>query len=139
VRRPVRFSPAGQQGFALVAAIFLLVVVAALGAFAVRTSMSQQFTTDLQLLTARAQADLEAAVEIAAVRLAAVPRVCANLPPAPVAMPDGFSIVYGPCTQRADVEGVTPVDTFTIRISATHGNYGDPDFVSRSATVRIAL
>jgi Tfp pilus assembly protein PilX len=47
--------PTKQSGFALVAAIFLLVIVGALGAFAERTTLSQQSATDLQLLSARAQ------------------------------------------------------------------------------------
>ena len=43
--RPIA-SRSGSRGFALIAALFLLVVVAALGTFAVRVHMSQQSDAD---------------------------------------------------------------------------------------------
>jgi len=131
--------PQRQTGFALVAAIFLLVVIAALGAFAVRTSMSQQAAVDLALLSARAQATVEAGAEVAAASLSPVPRNCNNLPAGPIAAADGFTISFGPCTQRSDVDGASTIDTFTVSIDASHGMYGSADFVSRSTVVRISF
>lgn len=128
-----------QRGFALVAAIFLLVVIAALGAFAVRTTMSQQATADMALLSARAQAAVDAGIEFAAARLQAAPN-CGNLSAAfPVA--DRFTVTFGPCQQQSpapSVGGVT-VNIFTVTVIATHSAYGLPDFVSRRATVQIVI
>ena len=68
-----------QHGFALIGAIFLLVVLAALGAFAVRVNMKQQHSTDLELQGLRAQAALNSGVEYAAARLLAPGANCGNL------------------------------------------------------------
>ncbi len=58
-RIPHALPPGGQRGFALVAAIFLIVVLASLGVFIVRISGVQQHTVNIALLGARA---FEAAV-----------------------------------------------------------------------------
>jgi len=47
----------GQRGFALIGALFVLVVVAALGAFAVRINMTQQHDADLDLQQLRPKRD----------------------------------------------------------------------------------
>jgi MSHA biogenesis protein MshP len=60
-----------QRGFALVAALFVLVVLAALGAFAVRMNMTQQYDADLDLQHVRAEAALNAGIEFAPTRLLA--------------------------------------------------------------------
>jgi MSHA biogenesis protein MshP len=137
MRHQVAF-PARQSGFALVAAIFLLVIVAALGAFAVRTTVSQQSATDLQLLSARAQAAAESGIDAAAARLQAVGN-CAGLS-APFPTPDGFTVSYALCAAAAPVVvGAGTVTTFTVRVTAASGTYGAPDFVSRTITARIAI
>ena len=51
-----------QAGFALIAALFLLVVLAALGVFAVRMNMTQRHASDLELQELRAQAAVSAAL-----------------------------------------------------------------------------
>ena len=73
-------GPREQRGFALIGALFLLVVLAALGAFAVRINMTQRHAADLDLQELRAEAALNAGVEYAAARLLA-PGVdnCGNL------------------------------------------------------------
>jgi MSHA biogenesis protein MshP len=55
-----------QRGFALVAALFMLVVLAVLGAAAVRLNMSQQSSSDLDLAGVRADAAVETGIEYAA-------------------------------------------------------------------------
>src|SRR6185436_17139397 len=64
--RAVRSS---QQGFALVAALFLMVVIAVLGTYAVRIGSSQQGGTNLELGSAGAEAALQSGIQYAAARL----------------------------------------------------------------------
>ena len=129
-----------QSGFALVGAIFLLVIVAALGAFAVNTTMSQRYTSDLQLLAARAQLAAEAGVQVAARRLQAT-RNCATLSQ-PFNVAGGFSVSYGASCSRTSVAvGAATVDIFAVTVTATttQAAYGSPDFASRTLTVRIVI
>jgi len=63
----------------LIGALFVLVVVAALGAFAVRINMTQQHDADLDLQQLRAEAGLNSGVEYAATRLLAPGANCGNL------------------------------------------------------------
>lgn len=127
-----------QGGFALVAAIFLMVVLAGLGAFAVRTSMSQQFVTNVELDSARAEAAVQAGMEYAALRLTP-PNGCASLS-APFAVTDGFTVRIDNCAQQnpAPVVNGVALSVFTMDITAFHGAYGSPEFVSRTQTVRVS-
>ena len=127
-----------QGGFALVAAIFLVVVVAMLGAFAVRTTMTQQSTVDTALLDARVEAAVDAGIELAASRLQAV-RNCGTLSTPFVV--EGFTVSYGPCQQQlpSPTVGGVAADIFTIPVTATQGVYGSPEFVSRTRVVSISF
>lgn len=128
-----------QGGFALVAAIFLMVVLAGLGAFAVRTAMSQQFVTNLELDSAKADAAVQAGMEYAALRLTP-PNGCASLS-TPFAVAGGFTVRIDSCAQQnpAPVVNGVPLSVFTVAITASRGTYGSPEFVSRTQTnVRIA-
>lgn len=61
--------PAGTRtirGFALIAAIFVILVLAALAAFAVRIGATQQQTADFGMLNARAQAAADSGFEFGA-------------------------------------------------------------------------
>ena len=55
-------SAGEQRGFALIGALFVLVVLAALGAFAVRMNMMQQHDADLELQQLRADAAVNSGV-----------------------------------------------------------------------------
>ena len=57
---------ARHAGFSLVAAIFLIVVLAALGAFAVQIALTQYQGASAELLEARAQAAADAGIEYGA-------------------------------------------------------------------------
>src|SRR5450756_976018 len=56
-------SPAVQRGFSLISAIFLLVVIAALGTFAVTLSTTQQQSAALDVLGSRAYQASRAGIE----------------------------------------------------------------------------
>jgi MSHA biogenesis protein MshP len=128
-----------QRGAALVTAIFLLVVVASLGAFAVQISMGQQQTTDSLVSNARAEAAAAAGLQYAAARLLAT-QDCGRLDPA-FALIHDFTITIAGCaavTPAPVVAGV-PQNIFVVQVTASRGVYGRPGFVSRSTTGRITL
>ena len=132
--------PRAQGGLALIGALFVLVVLAALGAFAVRIDMTQQHAAELELQELRARAALDAGVEYAAARLlASSANNCGTLANFNNYFVGGFSVTFG-CAllqPRPQVNGVT-VNLYTVNVTASQGVYGTPDFVSRTARIRIS-
>ncbi len=114
-----------QRGMALIAALFLIVVLAALGMFAVRIGGTQQQTINLGLLGDRALAAANSGLEYAAYRQfttgCATASATFNLNEAVLA---GFRVQVT-CT------GSGP---FVLDAFASRGAYGSPDYVSRRAT-----
>lgn len=126
-----------QQGFALIAALFMLVVLAALGAFAVRINMTQQHDAGLELGELRARAALNSGVEYAAARLLAPGATCAALANLNNLV-GGFVVTFNACARvQYQVNAVT-VNVYTVTVTSTHGVYGTPEFVARNATVRVS-
>ena len=124
-----------QRGFALVAALFLLVVVAALGTFAIRVHTSQQGSADLDLAGVRAEAAMEAGIQYSAARLLAPGANCAAVNNRVVPLPQNFSVTLG--CNPVNVANTPPVTVFSVTAIATRGQYGSPEYVSRQRTVRI--
>jgi MSHA biogenesis protein MshP len=127
-----------QRGVALIGAIFLLVVLAALGAFAVRASMGQRQGALLDLQELRAQAALNTGIEYAAGRLlASGANNCANL--ATLAnLAGGFNVTFNGCAYTQETINGVAVHVHTVNVVTSSGVYGTPDFVLRSAVgVRI--
>ena len=127
-----------QRGMSLVAALFLIVVVAMLGAFAVRIGMGQRQTVNLALLGSRALAAANAGIEVASVRSAAA------IPPASGSETftinsgalSGFSVSVDWLRTDHTESGAT-VYLYTVTSVAQFGTYGTPDFVSRRVRARI--
>ena len=127
---------APQRGFSLVAAMFLLVVLAALGAFAARIGTMQHQTAATAL---RAEQALEAArtgVEWAG-RRAIDDGWCGtstlNLTESGAA---GFSVNVQ-CTQSTQTVGAKSINVYVIDVLAEAGAYGGPDYVSRRLQVKL--
>lgn len=127
----------GQGGFALIAALFLVVVLAALGAFAVRINNAQQSATDLELLGARARFAAQAAIEYAARRLEQANN-CNAVAANPPALANGMNVTIACQASPYTVNGL-PVTVYSIDARATSGVYGSPDFVSRSVRARVMI
>lgn len=127
-----------QTGFALIGALFVLVVLAALGAFAVRINMTQQHDAQLDLQELRAQAALNTGIEYAAAQLLASPADNCGTLAAPLNnLVGGFAVTFNqtinpPCTRvQYPVNGVM-INVYTVdRVIASHGVYGTPEFVLR--------
>ena len=118
------------RGFALVPALFLIVVVGLLAAVALRVTTAQQETVSLALQQARALSAARAGIDWAAYN--AINGSCAggtlSLSAASLA---GFTVVVT-CAATAYTDGAGSFKAFTFASTATFGNYGTADFVRRS-------
>lgn len=124
------------RGFALVPAIFLIVVLASLAAFAVRLNVQQQQTVDLAVLGSRALAAANGGLEWGAYR--ALNGTCASgsLSLAEGAL-TGFSVDVT-CTATTSAEGAATVSAYTVESVATAGTYGQPGYVRRRVRITLA-
>jgi MSHA biogenesis protein MshP len=122
---------------ALVAALFLIVVVAALGTIAVRVGAGQQQTVNLALLGNRALAAANSGVEWAAQQAlvggAACPASTLTLTEGAL---NGFTVTVT-CSVTTHSEGGGTVKLFAIESFARSGTYGTPDYVSRRVRARL--
>ncbi len=119
-----------QFGFSLVPALFLLVVLAALGIVAVRLAGVQQQTVVLAMQSGRAYSAARSGIDWSAYQ-ALVNGACAastlTLTEAGLA---GFSVDTS-CTATTHTEGPNTVRVYVIDAFAWSGSYGTPDYVSR--------
>ena len=135
-RIPQALPPGGQRGFALVAAIFLLVVLASLGVYIVRISGVQQQTVNVALLGARA---FEAAVSgmewgaFQALDSGTCTTTTLNLTEGGLA---GFDVDVT-CSSSAHTEAGNVYNLYLIDVEARNGVYGTPDYVSRRMQARV--
>jgi len=119
------------SGFALVPALFLLVVVAGLAAAAIRIGAGEQQTATMALQQARALAAANSGVEWAAFRAQPLNGgFCAasttlNLTEGAL---NGFSVVVT-CSSTPFAGGAA--HSYVISSTATTGTYGQPSYVSR--------
>jgi MSHA biogenesis protein MshP len=126
-----------QRGFSLVSATFLLVVLAALGAFAVRINVMQQQTVTAALRAGQAFHAARSGIAWSAYRAlnggTCAPSATLNLTEVGTA---GFRVTVG-CSQSTHVEGATPMTVFVLSARAESGVYGGPDYVSRRVQAKI--
>lgn len=119
-----------QNGFSLVPALFLLVVLAALGIVAVRMMGVQQQTVVLAMQSSRAYAAARSGIDWSAYQ-ALVNGSCAS---STLALTEGglagFSVDTN-CSSTTHAEGPNTVRVFVIDAFAWSGSYGTPDYVSR--------
>lgn len=125
-----------HRGFALVPAIFLLVVLGALGAVAIRVGSGQQQAVTANLLQARALAAANSGVEWGAYSALGIggSSSCAatttlNLTEGALS---GFAVVVS-CSSTAfsSGAGTNNNNSFIIKATATSGTYGMPSYVRR--------
>ena len=125
-----------QRGFALMSAIFLLVVLASLGAYAVRMSSVQQQTVNLSLLSAQAFHAAKTGVAWGAhqaVNLGACGTTTLNLAEGGS---NGFTVDVS-CARTTHVEAASTIQVYVIDVLAEFGVYGAPDYVSRRLQVKV--
>ena len=122
-----------QRGVSLVAAIFVVVAVATLSAFAVSSTRAAHASNDLQLLSDRALAAARAGAEWGAFQ-ALSQNTCTTGQPLTLGAGAlrGFQIVVD-CTRRQPEGTYWVVD---IVAEARSGAYGSPEFVYRRVSAR---
>jgi len=131
-----------QSGFALVTAIFILVVLAGLGAAMVSISTTQHTTVAMDIQSARAYQAARAGIEWGAFQALQSPAPAGFTCPAagttysmtPFA---GFTTTLI-CSSTAHSEGVNTVTMFAFTATATFGAVNTPDYVARQLSARVA-
>lgn len=137
-----------QKGFSLVSAIFLLVVISALGVFAVTLSTTQHQSAALNVLGARGYQAARAGVDWAVYQVSpnsAVPggfaaNCRAGATSAVVAMPgtlSGFAVNVV-CTSTSHVDEAAVINVYELTSTATQGVAATPNYVERQIGVTIA-
>ena len=129
-----------QRGIVLVAALFMIIVLAGLGLFAIRLGASQQQTVNLTLLGVRAQAAADSGVELGAYR-ALDAAGCVPLLPATTTVSvtlteaalNGFTVTVV-CRHSNQTVGALTYDVYRLDAFAQSGTYGTPAYVARTAT-----
>ncbi len=121
------------DGFALVPALFLMIVLGLLAVVGVRLGVSQQQAVTLSLLEARTLAAAKAGIEWGAYQ-ATVNGSCS--PATTLALTEaalsGYTVVVA-CTATAYSagSGPNPSHSWSILATATLGTYGQPGYVRR--------
>lgn len=118
------------RGFALVPALFLMVVLGLLAVIAVRVGVGQQQTVTMGLMQARALAAARTGIEWGAYR--ALNGGCGasttlNLTEAALI---GFAVVVS-CASTSFANGTATSHSYVINATATIGSYGQPGYVRR--------
>jgi MSHA biogenesis protein MshP len=138
--------PAFQRGFSLISAIFLLVVIAALGTFAVTLSTTQQQSAALDVLGSRAYQAARAGIEWGAYQVLtpggaincgtfAAPAM--NTVTLTGVTLQGFTVTVS-CGSAATTEAGLPVVMYQLISTATQGTATTLSYVERQMSVTIA-
>lgn len=125
-----------SRGFSLVGAIFLLVVVATLGAYMVTIGGAQQQSTVLSLLGNRALSAAESGMQWA---IADVLANDACFGAATFSVQGGAGSAYAVsvnCTQDTYTEGAA-YNLFRLSVTASRGSPGSPDYVERTLRAKV--
>lgn len=130
-----------QQGFTLISAIFLLVVLAVIGGFMVSIGGSQRATSSAALQGARAFQAARSGMEWAIFRVVN-DSDCSNVNTNTFTLADaglnGFTIRFA-CQRSIHSEaGVNNVNIFTLTATATNSTFGSADYVRRVLTATVS-
>ncbi|MFL6622699.1 MAG: pilus assembly protein MshP [Sulfurifustis sp.] len=130
-----------ERGFSLVAAIFVIVVLALLGAFMVTIGQVQRSTVTGALQGSRAYYAAKAGVELGVYNALNTPlgTTCGAAPasvqtgPLALSVPglDGFTVTVV-CSYTTHQEQGNTFQVFSISSTATYGIFGSPDYAART-------
>lgn len=128
---------ASQRGAALVSVIFLIVAVAALGAFAIRSGADYQQQANLSLQEVRAAAAAYSGAEYASNRLSGGAACVAGptLVPIQAGRPGMNNLTVRFTCTAINTGGSGTV--FDITATARYGVFGTPDYVQRVSSRRV--
>ncbi len=117
-------------GFALVPALFLIVVLGALALVAIRVGTGQQHAVTMGLQESRALAAARAGIEWGVYRALNGSCVGSTTLSLSEAALNGFSVVVT-CAATSYSTGAATNSSYVINASATIGTYGKPSYVHR--------
>jgi len=129
-RSTVRGRTICIRGFALIPALFLIVVLGALAVVAIRVGSGQQQTVTMALEEARALAAAQAGVEWGAYQAlngSCVASTTLNLTEGALS---GFAVVVT-CGATSFANGAATSSSYVLTSTATTGTYGQPGYVHR--------
>jgi len=132
-RIPSAPVPGGQKerGFALMAAIFVLLVLTALAAFAARIATTQQQSVAFDVLIARAQAAADSGIEYGANQ--ALRYTQCPVTPTPLTL-NGFTVTVTCSNASTHQVGAVTYHAYVLQSTAQQGTYGSADYVARTAS-----
>lgn len=123
-----------QQGVSLVVTLFVLVVLATLGGYVARISTVQHAGTAISMQSARAWYLALSGLDWLVDRVDS-----SGCPAVPTTFTsDSFEIRVSQCDSRAVIEGANSYNLYNVTVSASYGNFGDADFVSRRVSASFA-
>jgi MSHA biogenesis protein MshP len=125
-----------QRGFSLISAIFLLVVLAGLGAYAVRLNTLQQQSVTAALRGAQAFEAARTGASWGAYRAVSSGACVAGTLNLTQGAAAGFRVSVQ-CVESTHVEGTATVRVFVLDVRAEAGTYGGPDYVSRRLQTKV--
>ncbi len=123
-----------QRGFAAIVAVFLVVILAALGAFMLSFSNTQQLTSSQDVQGSRAYWAARAGLEWAIASQGAGATTCwATTPPASI---NGFTLAIS-CAASSFTEGTSTVYVFRLKSDASSGTVGSVGYIERSVSASV--
>ena len=125
-----------QHGFSLVAAIFLLVILSAMGVFMIQINTTQQTSTAWSVLGSRAYLAARSGIEYAAYQ--ALNGNCSNQT---LNFSEGVLAGFQAdltCSVDTFSEAGNTVSVYSLQAQASSGNYGETYFVSRTVQARFS-
>ena len=123
-----------QRGFAAIAAVFLVLVLAALGAYMVSVSNTQQLNAAQDIQGSRAYWAARAGLEWAIASVPPGSTACwATVPPAAI---DGFTLAVS-CSLTSFTEGAATVYIFRLTSRASFGGVGSVGYVEREVSASL--
>lgn len=118
-----------ERGFVLPTAIFLLVVMAALGAFMVQLTSASHAASAQDVQGARALQAARLGIE-AGVYAVQINGNCPGATMTGIPGLNGFTVVWG-CTATSFTENGTGKTLWQITSTASYGAVADPDYIER--------
>lgn len=139
MKRAVSMGGKRQRGFALVAAVFIIVVLALLGIMMVTIGGMQRATASAAVQGARAYHAARAGIEWGAFQAMPPTSSCVASSSFALSIPglNGFNVTVQ-CASTPHRERSPPnYNVYVISSTATSGNFGDADYVSRRIEVTV--
>ena len=128
-----------QKGFTLIAAIFLLVVVAGLVVYVTNITAVQHTSLVYGVQGARAYQAARSGLEWGisqSFTLSACPATATF--PVPVSNTTSMSVTVS-CTETSHIEGSTAIQSYRLTSIASSGTYGSLDYVQRRIQATVSL